>query len=297
MAQPKEMKKKRAAAAVQFHPTIRIRPVPSLSFMSGEERSAIWYCGAELENFQEGIRKDVKHMRKFPGLPPGHIIDTAERCCRGIEHFVSRDTLDARETPKHTLLSSILQVQTKVRSAAALVDVPVGDDEAAHKMQRAINRTIGSVSTKLSLEARSRAAMLGASDRAFVAAEEAGLRAWLASYNLASPTAPTDVHSGSNFAAAATTNNTAASSVQPTPAGPSLKRSASSSPNMMMARTTTSASSSSANSSAVLHAYQQFATHRRRRLSNLREELLQRMTISDTAEPTAPPGQNRRQLP
>lgn len=253
--------------------------------------------GAELENFQEGIRKDVKHMRKFPGLPPAHMIDTAERCCRGIEHFVSRDTLDARETPKHTLLSSILQVQTKVRSAAASVDVPVGDDEAAHKMQRAINRTIGSVSTKLSLEARSRAAMLGASDRAFVAAEEAGLRAWLASYSLASPTAPTDVHSGSNFAAAATTNNTTASSVQPTPAGPSLKRSASSSPNMMMPRTTTSASSSSADSSAVLHAYQQFATHRRRRLSNLREELLQRMTISDTAEPTAPPGQNRRQLP
>ena len=44
MAQPKEMNKKRAAAAVQFHPTIRIRPVPSLSFMSDEERSAIWYC-------------------------------------------------------------------------------------------------------------------------------------------------------------------------------------------------------------------------------------------------------------
>lgn len=231
----------------------------------------------------------MKHMRKFPGLPPGHMVDTAERCCRGIEHFVSRDTLDARETPKHTLLSSILQVQTKVRSAAASVDVPVGDDEAAHKMQRAINRTIGSVSTKLSLEARSRAAMLGASDRAFVAAEEAGLRSWLASYSLASPTAPTDVHSGSNFAAAATTNNTSASSVQPTPAGPSLKRSASSSPNMMMPRTTTSVSSSSADSSAVLHAYQQFATHRRRRISNLREELLQRMTISDTAEPTAPP--------
>ena len=250
--------------------------------------------GAELENFQEGIRKDVKHMRKFPGLPPGHMVDTAERCCRGIEHFVSRDTLDARETPKHTLLSSILQVQTKVRSAAASVDVPVGDDEAARKMQRAIGRTISSVSTQLSLEARSRAAMLGASDRAFVAAEEAGLRAWLASYSLASPTAPTDVQSGSDFAAAATTaNNTAASSVQPTPAGPSLKRSA----NMMMTRTTTSASSSSTNSSAVLHAYQQCATHRRRRLSNLREELLQRMTISDTTEPTAPTGQIRRQLP
>lgn len=255
--------------------------------------------GDELENFQEGIRKDVKHMRKFPGLPPGHMMDTAERCCRGIEHFVSRETLDARETPKHTLLSSILQVQTQVRSAAASVDVPVGDDEAAHKMQRAIGRTISSVSTRLSLEARSRAAMLGASDRAFVAAEEAGLRAWLASYSLASPTAPTDVHSGSDFAAAATstTSSTAASSVQPTPPGPSLKRSASSSPNMMMAQTTTSASSSSANSSAVLHAYQQFATHRRRRLSNLREELMQRMTISDTTEPTAPPGQNRRQLP
>ena len=257
--------------------------------------------GDELENFQEGIRKDVKHMRKFPGLPPGHMMDTAERCCRGIEHFVSRETLDARETPKHALLSSILQVQTQVRSAAASVDVPVGDDEAAHKMQRAIGRTISSVSTRLSLEARSRAAMLGASDRAFVAAEEAGLRAWLASYSLASPTAPTDVHSGSNFAAAATstTSSTAASSVQPTPPGPSLKRSASSLPNTMMARTTTSASTStsSANSSAVLHAYQQFATHRRRRLSNLREELMQRMTISETAEPTAPPGQNRRQLP
>lgn len=44
--QPKEMNKKRAAAAaaVQFNPSVRIRPVPSLSFMSDEERSAIWYC-------------------------------------------------------------------------------------------------------------------------------------------------------------------------------------------------------------------------------------------------------------
>jgi len=43
MSQPKEMNKKRAAVAVQFHPSIRIRPVPSLSFMSDEERGAIWY--------------------------------------------------------------------------------------------------------------------------------------------------------------------------------------------------------------------------------------------------------------
>ena len=41
--QPKEMNKK-GAAAVQFHPSIRIRAVPSLSFMSDEERGSIWYC-------------------------------------------------------------------------------------------------------------------------------------------------------------------------------------------------------------------------------------------------------------
>ena len=239
----------------------------------------------EISGFKETIRLDVRHMRqqiRQTELAPEHINDTNDRCCRGIEHFATRDSLMRQETAKTALIESVLREQAHLSATMPSVDTCDGDSSKPSTVRTdAIAQAVCDVSTRMSLEARSRAATFGASDRAFIAAEEAGLRALLASHNLASPTAQTVMYHAPTRGYARS-----ASSIQPTiTAGtverslPSscLKRSACSVPNMM-----NYASPGPSTSSAMFQAYEQVATHRRRRLSLLRESLLASMNISDS---------------
>ena len=229
----------------------------------------------------------MRQQMRETELAPEHINDTNDRCCRGIEHFATRDSLMRQETAKSALIDSVFREQAHLAETMPSVDTADGSSERQSNVRAdAIAQAVCDVSTRMSLEARSRAATLGASDRAFIAAEEAGLRALLASHNLASPIARTDVshatargyaRSASSIQPTNTTGSTAAGS--PSPSSSScLKRSACSVPNMV----NYASPGSSTTSSAMVQAYEQVATHRRRRLSLLRESLLASMNISDS---------------
>lgn len=234
----------------------------------------------------------MRQQMRQTELSPEHINDTNDRCCRGIEHFATRDALMRQETAKSALIESVLREQAHLADTMPSLDTADGASKHSNVRTDAIAQAVCDVSTRLSLEARSRAATLGASDRAFIAAEESGLRALLASHNLASPTARTDMSH-----APARGYARSASSIQPTSAGTverslsssCLKRSAGSVPNMM-----NYASPGPSTSAAMVQAYEQFATHRRRRLSLLRESLLASMNISDD-DTTQPLQQHQQQ--
>ena len=138
----------------------------------------------------------MRQLMRQTELSPELINDTRdERCSRGIELFATRDALVRQETAKAALIESVLREHSRLSATMPSVDAA---DEASEKhridaMKDATAQAVCEVSTRLSLEARSRAATLGASDRAFAAVEESGLRALLASHNLASPAAQTDV--------------------------------------------------------------------------------------------------------
>ena len=223
----------------------------------------------------------MRQQMRETELAPEHINDTNDRCCRGIEHFATRDSLMRQETAKSALIESVLREQEHLSGNMPSLD----SHDAKHKNIRAdaIAQAVCDVSTRLSLEARSRAATLGASDRAFIAAEEAGLRALLASHNLASPIARTDVSlapptRGYARSASSIQSTITTGTVERSLPSSCLKRSACSVPNMM----NYASPGSSTTSSAMVQAYEQVATHRRRRLSLLRESLLASMNISDS---------------
>ena len=281
---------------------------------------------SDIAGFKETIWLDVRHMRsqmKHAELAPGHISDTDDRCCRGIEHFAMRDSLMRQDTAKNAVIASVLREQEHLSGNMPSLD----SHDAKHKNIRAdaIAQAVCDVSMRLSLEARCRAANVGASDRAFVAAEEAGLRALLASHNFAHHTAQTDLTLAATrgYARSAssplqpTTGSSAvgrrgytrsASSIQPStgskalvgrrsytrstssgqpsdhskvePSSSSfcLKRSACSVPNMI------NYASNSLPTPAMFQSYEKFAEERRRRRSQMRENLLASMTVLDYDE-------------
>ena len=235
----------------------------------------------------------MRQLMRQTELSPELINDTRdERCSRGIELFATRDALVRHETAKAALIESVLREHSRLSATMPSVDAA---DEASEKhridaMKDATAQAVCEVSTRLSLEARSRAATLGASDRAFAAVEESGLRALLASHNLASPAAQTDVslatrgyarlRSESSAQPTNTSRSAAAGSSSPSS---SLKRSACSVPNMMNYAASHHGPSTSAAMVQAVQAYEQVATHRRRRLSLLRENMLASMVISDNS--------------
>lgn len=207
-----------------------------------------------------------------------HINDTDDRCSRGIEHFATRESLLRQETAKSALIESVLREQAHLSATMPSVDTFDGTERRDVRAD-AIAQAVCDVSMRLSLDARSRAATLGASDRAFIAAEESSLRALLALHNLASHTAQTDTSLATKRGCARSASSVqeeTASNAGSSSSSSCLKRSACSVPNMMG-----HASTSSSASAAAVQAYEQFATQRRRRLSLLRESLLASMTISE----------------
>lgn len=225
----------------------------------------------------------MRQQMRETELAPEHINDTNDRCCRGIEHFATRDSLMRQETAKTVLIESVLREQAHLSDTMPSVDTCDGDSSKPSTVRTdAIAQAVCDVSTRLSLEARSRAATLGASDRAFIAVEESALRALLASHNLASPTARTDVSlapptRGCARSASSIQSTITAGTVERSLSSSCLKRSACSVPNMM-----NYATPGPSTSAAIVQAYEQVATHRRRRLSLLRESLLASMNISDS---------------
>ena len=231
----------------------------------------------------------MRQLMRQTELSPELINDTRdERCSRGIELFATRDALVRQETAKAALIESVLREHSRLSATMPSVDAV---DEASEKHRTdAIAQAVCEVSTGLSLEARSRAATLGASDRAFAAADESSLRALLASHNLASPTAKRDVSLATrgyarprSESSAQPTNTSGSTSAGSSSSSSSLKRSACSVPNMMNYAASHHGPSTSAAMVQAVQAYEQVATHRRRRLSLLRENMLASMVISDNS--------------
>jgi len=250
--------------------------------------------------------RHLRHVLRQAEQPPSpddlYTFDTDEHCCRGIEHFATLESLLRQETAKTALIQSVLREQGRLAAAPAAATAGGGATPAPEPSSRkhdsssrtdAVALALSHVSMRASLQARTKALALGASDRAFAAREEAGLRAILASHSLARGTAPTD---GTAHGAASGLMARAASpsmlALQPTPAPRPLKRSASSDPDVTHGISVAAAAEEAPSAEAMLSSYEQFVTHRRRRLDLLRGTLLAAMNVADNCDPQQQQGGN-----